>query len=200
MPIMSPLLQFRFDFRDPILWNLVERPGRDARFHRGQRTEQRFVCFQIAVMPPADRHFPGGMRTLSRRRVRGQVFDQAARIIVRQPIFQVMQPGKIFARALAVRDNDLSRCNAATVRRPIRFRFVQHARESERDFEKRPAIHSEEIHRGRFNVVVDLESEMFVASADQTSVLRWRCVGQSENLSSFPLVPSRPVDRIDQFP
>ena len=53
------------------------------------------------------------------------------------------------------------------LRRPILLRFTQHPRKAERDLIKRPAIHPVEIHRRRFDPVIDLERKRFVARADK---------------------------------
>jgi len=78
-----------------------------------------------------------------------------------------MQTRKIFAGAFAAAiaiDLDVME---QVLRRPIGFRFVQHPRESERRFKKRPAIHPLKIHGRRLDAVVDLEGEMFIARAEQ---------------------------------
>src|SRR5262245_32118047 len=61
-----------------------------------------------------------------------------------------------------------------TFRSPVRFWFVQHSGETERDFEKGPAIHSLEIHRGRFDPIVDLESEVLITCSYQRLSYRRR--------------------------
>src|SRR4029077_4185372 len=160
-------LKLELDPGHVVLWYLKKRPRRHAGLHLGKRAEQRTVCRQITIMPPADRHFPRRVRNTYAAEVAGEVFDQAALLVIVQPVLEIMQPGKIFpcanAAAVAIRLDVMQQ----TFRSPVFFRLVQHSRKRERDFEKRPAIHSLEIGRGRFDVIVDLEGEMLVAGANE---------------------------------
>ena len=96
-----------------------------------------------------------------------QILDQAAPIVVREPILEVMEPRKIFAGALPAAITIQLDVMQHPLRRPILFRFTQHPREAERDLIKRPAIHPVEIHRRRLDPIIDLERERFVARADE---------------------------------
>src|ERR1043166_1736659 len=93
--------------------------------------------------------------------------DETALIVVVQPVFEVVQSRQIFssanAPAIAVQFDVMQQ----TLWRPVFFWLVQHPREGERDFEKRPAIHSQEIGRGRFDSIVDLKRVMAVTRSDQ---------------------------------
>src|SRR5947208_17160817 len=79
-----------------------------------------------------------------------------------------MQTRKIFARALAATIPVQFDVMQQAFRSPIRFRLVQHPGEAERDFEKRPAIHSLKIYRGRLDPIVNFESKVFVARSDKS--------------------------------
>ena len=52
-------------------------------------------------MPPADAHLVRGMRNTAPAKLTRQIFNQAATIIIVQPIFEVMQPLQVIAGALA---------------------------------------------------------------------------------------------------
>src|ERR1017187_8046930 len=118
-------------------------------------------------MSPSDRHFTGRMRHAAATEFRCATAGRAAPIVARQPVFQIMEARKIFARALAGAITVGLDVMQETFRSPIRFGFIQHARESERNLEESPAIHAGKICRWRLDPIVDLESEMFVTCADE---------------------------------
>src|SRR5439155_15905512 len=89
----------------------------------------------------------------------GQIGNQTASVIVVEPIFEVMETREIFAGAFGVAITINLDVAQQLRRRPIRFRLIQHPRESESGFEKGPAIESREIHRRRLNSVIDFERE-----------------------------------------
>ena len=138
-------------------------------------------------MPPADCHLARRMRHAHASKAAGQVLDQTAPVIVREPILQIMEPRKIFARALTSAITIQLDVMKQPFRRPVFRRFVQHPRECERDLEKRPAIQGIEIDRWRFDAVVDLERVILVADARPSRAPRWPFVRQSEATSNFPL-------------
>src|SRR5438552_1746883 len=119
-------------------------------------------------MSPASAHLTRGMRDAAATEITGEIFYQTTPTIVVKPVFQIMQTRKIFASALTAAIAILLDVRQHAFRRPVRFRFVQHPRETERDLEKRPAIHSVEIHRRQLDPVVDLQSEMLVARPYQS--------------------------------
>src|SRR5439155_17215509 len=119
-------------------------------------------------MSPAGAHLTCGMRDAASAEVARHILDQTPAIVVVKPVLQVMQARKILTRALTAAISILLDVIQHAFRRPARFRIVQHSRETERDLEKRPAIHAVEIHRRRLDPVVDLQSEMFVARPDQS--------------------------------
>ena len=96
-----------------------------------------------------------------------------------------MQARKVFAGANAAAvavDFDVMQ---KVFRRPILFRLVQHPRERERGFKKRPAIQSVEIHRRRFDSIVDLKRVRFVTRAGQRLAHRR---GPLTDRQRFPIV------------
>ena len=106
------------------------------------------------------------MRHAASTEVSSHIRDQAALIVVGEPIFQIMQPREIFARAFAAAIAIKLDVMQQSFRRPTFLRLVQHPGEAERDFKKRPAIHTHEIRRWRLDVIVDLQREMLVTRAD----------------------------------
>src|SRR5215468_2947411 len=98
-------------------------------------------------MSPASAHLSRGMRHAAPTEVACQILDQPPAVVVVKPVFQVMQTRKIFAGALTAAISILLDVIQHAFWRPVRFWFVQHPRETERDLEKRPAIHPIEIHR-----------------------------------------------------
>jgi hypothetical protein len=96
-----------------------------------------------------------------------------------------MEPGKIFAGALATAIPIELDVMEQLFRRPVFFRLIQHPRKSERDFEKRPAIQSVKIHRGRFDPVVDFQGKGFVTGADERASNRSRSLTDRERLPIF---------------
>ena len=52
-------------------------------------------------MPPALRHFARRMGNSAAAQAAREVFNQTAPVVIRQPIFQVMETRKIFAGAFA---------------------------------------------------------------------------------------------------
>ena len=86
-----------------------------------------------------------------------QIFDKTAPIIIRQPVFEIMEPRKIFARALTSTITIQLDVVQQPLRRPVLCGFIEHASEAERDFVKRPAIHAGKIHGRRFHAVIDLQ-------------------------------------------
>src|SRR6202521_2990733 len=137
---------------------------------------------EVPVMPPALRHFARRMGNTAAAQTAREVFNQTAPVVIRQPIFQVMETRKIFAGAFAAAitiDLDVMQQPLGC---PILLRLIQHARERERNFKERPAIHSLKIYRGRLDSVVDLEGEMFVTRADQRLTDRRRPLADRERL------------------
>ena len=108
-------------------------------------------------MPPADRHLARRMRHARAAQTARQIFHQTAPVVIREPVFQIMEPRKIFARALPAAITIQFDVMQHLLRRPILLRLIQHPRERERIFVKRPAIHPGEIHRRRLDPVVDLQ-------------------------------------------
>ena len=93
--------QFRLDLRDLAFWNFIERPRRYIRFHARQRPEQRAIGGKITIVLPANAHLASRMWDAAPAKLARHIFHQTAAIIIVKPVFQVMQPGKIIARALA---------------------------------------------------------------------------------------------------
>src|SRR5436309_521697 len=122
-------------------------------------------------MSPADAHLARGMRDAAAAEIAGEIFYQTAPTIIVKPILQIMQAGEVVAGALAAAISILFDVIEHAFRRPVRFRFVQHSRETERDLEKRPAIHAVEIHRRR-RVVPAGSKEFYFTGAD---LYRWHC-------------------------
>src|SRR4029453_9078160 len=93
--------QFRLDIRDLTFWNFMERPRRDIRFHARKRPEPRAIRSKITIMPPANAHLARRMRDAATTKLARHVVNQTAAIVIVKPVFEVMQPGKIIAGALA---------------------------------------------------------------------------------------------------
>ena len=115
-------------------------------FHLPKRPKQRAIGSQVTVMTPALRHLARRVGNTAAAKGAREVLHQTAPVIVGQPVFQIMQTRKIFARADAVPITIRLDVTQQCFRRPVRFRLIQHARKRERDFKKRPAIHSLKIH------------------------------------------------------
>src|ERR1043166_3248804 len=107
------------------------------------------------------------MRYRATAQVPSQIVDQTAPGIGVEPIFQKMQARQITAGADAVAITIQLDVTEHTFRGPFGFRIVEHPSECEGNLEERPAIHSVEIDRGSFDVVIDFQGEMFVACADE---------------------------------
>src|SRR4051794_20021652 len=78
-----------------------------------------------------------------------------------------MQSREILAGALAAAIAIALNLLQKRFGRPLSRRLVQHPRETERDLEEGPAVHSIEVGGGRFDAVVDLKGEGFVRCANQ---------------------------------
>src|SRR6266404_6326534 len=116
-----------------------------------------------------------------------KIDKQSAPIVIEQPVLEVMQARKIiagaFAAAIAVQFDVMQQ----TLGRPVFLRLIQHSREGQRDLKKRPAIHPLKIYRGRFNPIVDFESEMLVTRSDQRLSRRRSPLADRQ---SFPIFAS----------
>ena len=136
-------------------------------------------------MAPRHRHLMRGVRHTLSAKFRCQIGNQSALVVVVEPILQIMKTRKIFARAntaaVAIELDVMQKI----FRAPIFFRLVQHSRKRERRFKKRPAIQSGEIHRGRFDSVIDLERVRFVARAEQRLAHRGRSLADRQR---FPII------------
>src|SRR5215469_9875233 len=93
--------QIRLDLRHLAFWNFIKRPRRDIRFHARKRSEQRLICSKITIMPPASAHLARGMRDTAPAKLTSHIVNQTATIVIVKPVFQIMQPGKVIARALS---------------------------------------------------------------------------------------------------
>src|ERR1041384_3660708 len=105
------------------------------------------------------------MWNASSAEVARQIFDQPSPVVVVKPVLQIMKSRKIFAGTNAAAVTIHLDVMQKLFRSPVSLRFIQHASEAERGFEKCPAIHSVKVHRRRLDPVVDLECEMPVTSA-----------------------------------
>src|SRR5688572_3661741 len=123
--------QFPFDGRDATLWNLIQWAARNAGLHLPQWPKQCAIRRQVPVMPPAHRHLARRVRYAHTSQAASEVFDEAAPVIVRKPILQIMEPRKVFARALASAIAIQLDVMEQPFRRPILFGVIEHPRESE---------------------------------------------------------------------
>ena len=71
------------------------------------------------------------MRHTFAAELRRQIFNQTAPVVIRQPIFQVMQTRKIFAGAFAAAITIHLDVMQQPIGCPILLRLIQHARERE---------------------------------------------------------------------
>ena len=86
------------------------------------------------------------MRDAEAAEIARQVLYQPTTVIVVKPILQIMQTREIFASTFAAAIAVEFDIVQQPFRSPIRFWLIQHPREAERDFEKRPTIHALKIH------------------------------------------------------
>src|SRR6266436_857271 len=159
--------QFRLNLSDLAFWNFVERLRGNIRFHPRERTEERTVGSEISIMSPASAHLARGVRNTAPSEIARQIFDQTAPVIIVQPVFQIVQTRKIFARAFAAAVPIHLDVMQHTLRSPVRFRLVQHSGKAECDLKKSPAIHALKIYRGRLDPIVDFQGEMLIACSYQ---------------------------------
>jgi hypothetical protein len=116
-------------------------------------------------MPPAKSHFLRGVIRAHSTQLAGKIFYQSASIVVREPIFKVMQAGQIFAGAVAAPITIKLDIVQQRRRGPLRLWFIEHAGEAEGDLKKRQQSIPKKIRRGCLDLIVDLERERFVAGS-----------------------------------
>src|SRR6476619_7178098 len=117
-------------------------------------------------MPPAKGHFLRGVIRAHSTQLAGKIFYQSASIVVREPIFKVMQAGQIFARAVAAPVTLGLAVPRRRPRGPLRLRLTEQAGEAECEPKQRPATRSDKLRRERLRLSADLERERFGAGAN----------------------------------
>jgi hypothetical protein len=97
-------------------------------------------------MLPPDRHLARHMRHAAASEFARDVVHEAATIVVRKPLLEVMQPREIGAitlpTAIAIELDVMQH----PLGRPIALRLIHHPRKRQRDLEERPAIHRVHVH------------------------------------------------------
>src|SRR5262249_49284023 len=102
-------------------------------------------------MSPPVSHLMCGMIHTHSAKFPGEIVDQSTAIIVRQPVFKIVQTRKISPGTLSPAVTVQLDVMQKLLWRPGVLRVVEHAGEPERVFEKGPAIHSVKISGRRFN-------------------------------------------------